>query len=116
MRSEGAIGPALEAADLAAASWPIQHGRERKTIPAMAASAAGCGGAQVAGARELDPKKREALLHQIQEILHDRVTHVPIYELAFIWGVNPRVEEPGINLIRSYAYSAPYEDLKLKRP
>ena len=67
-------------------------------------------------ARELDPKKRETLLHQIQEVLHDRVTHVPIYELAFIWGVSPRVEEPGINLIRSYAYSAPYEDLRLKRP
>jgi peptide/nickel transport system substrate-binding protein len=67
-------------------------------------------------ARELDPKKREAQLHQIQGILHDRVTHVPIYELAFIWGVSPRVEEPGINLIRSYAYSAPYEDLRLKRP
>jgi peptide/nickel transport system substrate-binding protein len=67
-------------------------------------------------ARELDPKKREGLLHQIQEILHDRVTHVPIYELAFIWGVGPRVEEPGINLIRSYAYSAPYEDLRLKHP
>ena len=67
-------------------------------------------------ARELDPKKREAQLHRIQGILHDRVTHVPIYELAFIWGVSPRVEEPGINLIRSYAYSAPYEDLRLKRP
>ena len=67
-------------------------------------------------AREPDPQKREAQLHQIQEILHDRVTHVPIYELAFIWGVSPRVEEPGINLIRSYAYSAPYEDLKLKHP
>ena len=66
--------------------------------------------------RELDPKKREAQLHRIQGILHDRVTHVPIYELAFIWGVSPRVEEPGINLIRSYAYSAPYEDLRLKRP
>ncbi len=67
-------------------------------------------------ARELDPKRREALLHQIQQILHDRVTHIPIYELAFIWGVGPRVEEPGINLIKGYAYSAPYEDLKLKRP
>ena len=67
-------------------------------------------------ARELDPKRREALLHQIQQILHDRVTHIPIYELAFIWGVGPRVEEPGINLIKGYAYSAPYEDLRLKRP
>jgi peptide/nickel transport system substrate-binding protein len=67
-------------------------------------------------ARETDGKKREALIHQIQQILHDRLTHVPIYELAFIWGVNPRVEEPGVNLIRSYSYSAPLEDLKLKRP
>jgi hypothetical protein len=47
--------------------------------------------------------------------LHDRVTHIPIYELAFIWGVGPRVEEPGINLIRSFAYSGPLEDVKLKR-
>ncbi len=67
-------------------------------------------------ARELDVKKREALLYQIQQILHDRVTHVPIYELAFIWGVGPRVEEPGVSLIKGYAYSAPYEDLKPKRP
>ena len=66
-------------------------------------------------ARETDVKKREALIHQIQQILHDRVMHVPIYELAFIWGVGPRVEEPGVNLIRSYAYSAPLEDLKLKK-
>jgi ABC-type transport system substrate-binding protein len=67
-------------------------------------------------ARETDPKKREALIHQIQQILHDRVTHVPIYELAFTWGIGPRLEEPGISLIRGYAYSAPYEDLKLKKP
>ena len=67
-------------------------------------------------ARETDVKKREALLHQIQQILHDRVTQIPIYELAFIWGVGPRVEEPGVNLIRSFAYSAPLEDLRLKRP
>src|SRR3989475_10448252 len=67
-------------------------------------------------AREIDVKKRETLIHQIQQILHDRVTHVPIYELAFTWGIGPRLEEPGISLIRGYAYSAPYEDLKLKRP
>jgi len=67
-------------------------------------------------ARELDPKKREALLYQIQQILHDEVIHVPIYELAFIWGIGPRVEEPGINLIKGFAYSGPLEDLRLKRP
>src|SRR5437899_10182947 len=67
-------------------------------------------------ARELDPKKREALLHQIQGILHERVTHIPIYELAFICGVGPRVQEPGINLIRSFAYSGPFEDVRVQRP
>jgi peptide/nickel transport system substrate-binding protein len=66
--------------------------------------------------REMDPRKREALLHQIQQILHDQIIQIPIYELAFIWGVGPRVEEPGVNLIRSFAYSAPLEDLRLKRP
>jgi peptide/nickel transport system substrate-binding protein len=66
-------------------------------------------------ARETDVKKREELVHQIQQILHDRVTHIPLYELAFIWGVGPIVAEPGINLIRSYAYSAPLEDLRLKK-
>jgi peptide/nickel transport system substrate-binding protein len=67
-------------------------------------------------ARETDVKKREALVHQIQGILHERVMYIPIYELAFIWGVGPRLEEPGINLIRSFAYSGPLEDLRLKRP
>jgi peptide/nickel transport system substrate-binding protein len=67
-------------------------------------------------ARETDAKRREALLHQIQDVLHDRVIQVPIYELAFIWGVGPRVDEPGVNLIRSFAYSGPLEDVRLKRP
>ena len=66
-------------------------------------------------ARETDVKKRETLVHQIQDILRERVTHIPLYELAFIWGVGPRVEEPGINLIRSFAYSGPLEDVRLKR-
>ena len=66
-------------------------------------------------ARESDPKKREALLHQIQQIIHEQAIYVPIYELAFIWGVGPRVEEPGAALIPGFAYSAPFEDLKLKK-
>ena len=67
-------------------------------------------------ARETDRKKREALLHQIQQVIHDRVTHVPIYELAFLWGVGARVEEAGVDLIKGFPYSGPYEDLRLKRP
>jgi peptide/nickel transport system substrate-binding protein len=64
--------------------------------------------------RELDRKKREALLGQIQQIMVDRVMYVPIYELAFLWGVGPRVEEACVDHIKGFSYSAPYEDLRLK--
>jgi peptide/nickel transport system substrate-binding protein len=67
-------------------------------------------------ARELDRKKREEQLHQIQRILYDRVVFAPIWENGFIRGVGPRVEEPALTLIPAFPYSAPYEDLRLKRP
>jgi peptide/nickel transport system substrate-binding protein len=67
-------------------------------------------------ARELDRKKREAMLHQIQQIMQDRAMYVPIYELAFLWGVGPRVEEACVDHIKGFSYSAPYEDLRLKAP
>jgi peptide/nickel transport system substrate-binding protein len=66
-------------------------------------------------AREVDPKKREALVRQMQSAVTEHAMHVPIYELAFIWGVGPRVEESGANLIPGFAYSAPFEDLKIKK-
>jgi len=66
-------------------------------------------------ARELDPKKREAMVHEIQKKITDHVMHVPIYELAFIWGVGPRVEESGAGRIPGFSYSAPFEDLKVKK-
>jgi peptide/nickel transport system substrate-binding protein len=65
-------------------------------------------------AKETDRKKREALLYQIQQIMHDRVMYVPIYELAFLWGIGSRVEEACVDHIKGFSYSAPYEDLKLK--
>ena len=67
-------------------------------------------------ARELDGKKREELLHQIQRILHDRVVFAPIWENGFIRGVGARAEEPALTLIPAFPYSAPFEDLRLKRP
>jgi peptide/nickel transport system substrate-binding protein len=65
-------------------------------------------------ARELDRKKREELLHQIQKIVVDRTLAAPIFQQAFIWGVGPRVEESGATLIQGYPYAAPGEDLKVK--
>ena len=67
-------------------------------------------------AREIDRTKREALLHQIQRILHERVMHVPVYELSPIAGIGPRIEQAGIGLILGLPYSAPYEDVTLKKP
>jgi peptide/nickel transport system substrate-binding protein len=43
------------------------------------------------------------------------VMNVPIYDLAFIWGVGPRVEVSGANMIPGFPYSAPFEDLRLKK-
>jgi len=65
-------------------------------------------------ASELDRTKREALLHRVQQLVHERAMVAPIYELAFLAGVSRRVEEPGLGLIGGYAFSAPYEDVKLR--
>src|SRR5256714_3904220 len=64
--------------------------------------------------RETDRRKREALLHQIQQILYDRARFGPLYE--FIWpsGIGPRVAEPALMLIDPYPWSAPPEDARLK--
>ena len=65
-------------------------------------------------AREIDRAKREALLHQIQRILHERVMHAPLYELGPLAGIGPRVAEAGVGLVPGFPYSAPFEDLRLK--
>ncbi|OLC17851.1 MAG: hypothetical protein AUH29_00735 [Candidatus Rokubacteria bacterium 13_1_40CM_69_27] len=65
-------------------------------------------------AGELDPKKREAILHRIQQLMHERAMFAPILEPAFLNGVGPRVAESGLGLIAGHPYSSPYEDLKLK--
>jgi peptide/nickel transport system substrate-binding protein len=64
---------------------------------------------------EVDPKKREAALHRIQQLVHERVMFAPVTEPAFLNGYNARVEEPGLGLIVGHSFSAPYEDLKRRR-
>jgi len=66
-------------------------------------------------ARETDRKKREAILHQIQRLLHERVRFGPIYEYIWPSGVGPRVAEPALMLIDPYPWSAPLEDVRLKK-
>jgi peptide/nickel transport system substrate-binding protein len=65
-------------------------------------------------AADLDYKRREATLQKIQQLVQERVIYAPIWQLAFINGVGPRVGESGLGLIPGHAYSAPYEDVTLK--
>jgi peptide/nickel transport system substrate-binding protein len=67
-------------------------------------------------ARELDRRRREELLHQVQRLLAERAIFAPVWENGFIRGVGPRVEEPALTLIPSFPYSAPYEDVRLRTP
>jgi ABC-type transport system substrate-binding protein len=66
-------------------------------------------------AQETDRKKREAMLHQIQQTLHERVRFAPIFEFLWPSGIGPRVEEPGLLLINPYPWSAPLEEVRLKK-
>jgi len=66
-------------------------------------------------ARETDRKKREAQLHQIQQILHERVRFGPIWEYIWPSGVGPRVEQAALMLIDPYPWSAPLEEVRLKK-
>jgi peptide/nickel transport system substrate-binding protein len=63
---------------------------------------------------ELDRQKREAILHKMQQLVYERTIYAPIWQLAFINGVGPRVGESGFGLIARFPYTAPYEDITLK--
>ena len=48
------------------------------------------------------------------KVVLDKVMYAPIWELAFLNGVGPRVAESGLTLIAGHPYSSPYEDVRLK--
>lgn len=64
---------------------------------------------------ERDRTAREALLHRMQSLMHERVMHAPLFEPVVLHGVGPRVEEPAIGFI---PFPGPilYEEMRLKRP
>jgi len=63
---------------------------------------------------ETNRGKREALLHQIQQLMYERVMFAPIWLYVWPSGIGPRVEEPALMLINPYPWSAPLEDVRLK--
>ena len=68
-----------------------------------------------ASSRENDAKKRRRMLNELQQTLYDRVRFAPIYDYIWASGVGPRVEEPALMQIDPYPWSAPLEEVKLKR-
>jgi len=61
---------------------------------------------------EVDGKRREALLHKIQQLMYERAMFAPIVEQAVLTGVGPRLAD--VPSIRGHPFISPYEDLKLK--
>jgi peptide/nickel transport system substrate-binding protein len=64
---------------------------------------------------EANPRVRQQILHRIQQIMHERAMFVPVMQPAFLNGVGPRVDAHGLGAIPGFAYSAPYEDLTLRK-
>jgi hypothetical protein len=65
---------------------------------------------------ERDRGKREALLHQIQQLMHERVMYAAIFDSVPLHGVGPRVQEPAVGLNPLLYFTAPYEEIRLKKP
>jgi ABC-type transport system substrate-binding protein len=66
-------------------------------------------------ARETDRKKREQMLAQIQQLLHERVRFGPMWEYIWPSGIGPRVGDAALLKIDPYPWSAPLEDVTLKK-
>jgi len=65
-------------------------------------------------ANELDPKKRAAILDRMQQLVYEKAIYAPIWQLAFMNGVGPRVGNSSFGKIAGFPYSAPFEDVTLK--
>jgi len=52
---------------------------------------------------------------EIQRLAKERVMQAPLWELGFLNAVGPRVDESGLGLIALHPYSAPYEEVRLKK-
>lgn len=63
---------------------------------------------------ERDVQKRQEIMHRIQRKLYDEARFLPIWELGFLCASGPRVAVSGLGLIPLFAYSGPYEELRLK--
>ncbi len=68
----------------------------------------------LAQSKEMNYGKRAAILYKMQDLIDAKALYAPIWQLAFVSAVGPRVGESGIGLIDHFVYTAPYEDMALK--
>ena len=64
---------------------------------------------------ELDAKKREAILHKMQQLVYEKAIYAPIWQLAFLSGIGPRVGPGAFGRISGFPYTAPFEDLTIQK-
>jgi peptide/nickel transport system substrate-binding protein len=64
-------------------------------------------------ARERDPRKREGILHRIQQLTIDRAMFAPIMDLRALFGIGPKMADHAMNIVPMTAFPS-YEDMKLK--
>jgi len=65
-------------------------------------------------ADETDHGKRAAILNKMQQLMHEKAIYAPVWQLAFINGIGPRVGESSFGRIAGFPYSAPFEDITIK--
>jgi peptide/nickel transport system substrate-binding protein len=65
-------------------------------------------------ADELDKKKRGAILDKMQQLTYEKAIYAPIWQLAFINAIGPRVGQSSFGVIPGFAYTAPFEDITIK--
>jgi peptide/nickel transport system substrate-binding protein len=66
-------------------------------------------------ARERDPRKREALLHRLQQLTVERAMFAPIMDLRALMAVGPRIADHAINSVPLVLFPS-WEDVRLKTP
>jgi peptide/nickel transport system substrate-binding protein len=50
----------------------------------------------------------------MQRLVHEKAIYAPIWLLAFLNGVGPRVGESSFGRIAGFPYTAPFEDITIK--
>ena len=63
---------------------------------------------------ELDEAKRTAILHKMQQLIHEKNMFVPLWQLGFLRVSGPRVKDSTYGSIPGFVYIGPFEDVTLK--